>query len=238
VPFLLINDLGKPDSLLPILGGINLLPILMTFINCAAGAIYTHGHDFKDKVQIYGMALVFLVLLYNSPSGLVLYWTFNNVFSLIKEGYLICLFKKKKYFLFGIISAFASLLLFYILFKHHGEIKIRILIAFLSIMIGIIPWLIPIITNLTKKIKHISWMPKENFLILVFSLSTLWIAMGIFLPSMLIVSSPQEFSFIDSIKSPLFFIFNTSVQALGLFVFWPLMIYLLFSEKVKNILSI
>ncbi|WP_228378566.1 hypothetical protein [Treponema endosymbiont of Eucomonympha sp.] len=30
------------------------------------------------------MALVFLVLLYNSPAGLVLYWTVNNVFSLAK----------------------------------------------------------------------------------------------------------------------------------------------------------
>jgi membrane protein insertase Oxa1/YidC/SpoIIIJ len=31
------------------------------------------------------MALIFLVLLYNSPSGLVLYWTCNNIFSLGKN---------------------------------------------------------------------------------------------------------------------------------------------------------
>jgi len=29
--------------------------------------------------------MVFFVLLYNSPSGLVLYWICNNVFSLIKN---------------------------------------------------------------------------------------------------------------------------------------------------------
>ncbi|MDR2596546.1 MAG: YidC/Oxa1 family membrane protein insertase [Treponema sp.] len=236
--FLFINDLGKPDALLPVLGGINILPLLMTLINCAAGAIYTRGLGVKDKVQIYGMALVFLVLLYNTPSGLVLYWTLNNVFSLVKEGYLKFPLKNKKFILFGVISFCASFLLFYIMFKHHGNIKIRVLIAFLSIIIGIIPWLIPYITHLTKKIKHILWTPKENMIILMFSLLILWMATGIFLPSMLIVASPQEFSFIDNIKSPLFFIFNTAIQSFGLFVFWPLMIYFLFSEKVKKIISI
>jgi YidC/Oxa1 family membrane protein insertase len=238
MPFLFIKDLGKPDALLPISGGINVLPVLMTLINCAAGALYTRGLDFKDKAQIYGMALVFLVLLYNSPAGLVLYWTLNNLFSLVKNGYVKLSFIKKKFILFGTISTFAFLLLFYILFKHHGDIKIRILIAFISVMIGIIPWLIPVITRLTKKIKHISWTPKENFLIFIFPLFILWIATGVFLPSMLIGSSPQEFSFIDKVKSPLFFIFNAAVQSFGLFVFWPLMIYFLFSKKVKEILSI
>ena len=32
------------------------------------------------------MALIFLVLLYSSPAGLVLYWTMNNVFSLVKSA--------------------------------------------------------------------------------------------------------------------------------------------------------
>jgi len=237
MPFLFINDLGKPDMLIPFAGGINLLPVLMTLINCAAGAIYTCGLGIKDKVQIYGMALVFLILLYNTPAGLVLYWTFNNVFSLIKEGYLKCSFKNKKYILFGIISTLVFLLLFYILFIHHGNIKVRLLIAVLSLAAGILPWMTPFISRLTKNIKHISWTPNENLIILIFSLLILWITTGIFLPSMLIGSSPQEFSFIDDIKSPVFFIFYASVQSLGLFVFWPLMIYFLFSEKIKNIIS-
>jgi len=238
IPFLLIKDLGRPDALIPFAGGINLLPVLMTLINCAAGTIYTRGLGIRDKVQIYGMALLFLVLLYNTPAGLVLYWTLNNVFSLVKEGYLKCSFRKKRLFLFGIISILASLLLFYILFIHHGNIRIRILIAVLSAAVGIIPWIIPFLMRIVKRIKHISWTPKENMTVFIFSLLILWISAGIFLPSMLIGSSPQEFSFIDTVKSPLFFIFNASVQALGLFVFWPLMIYFLFSEKVKKVISI
>ena len=84
--FLFIRDMGAPDALFSIGGfGVNVLPIAMTLINIAAGAIYTKGFPFKEKAQIYGMALLFLVILYNSPAGLVLYWTMNNVFSLVKN---------------------------------------------------------------------------------------------------------------------------------------------------------
>ena len=80
-----IADLAKPDGLLAI-GGItiNLLPVLMTLINVVSSAIYLKGFPLKTKVQLYGMAAFFLVFLYNSPAGLVFYWTLNNVFSLVK----------------------------------------------------------------------------------------------------------------------------------------------------------
>ena len=71
-PFGPINDLALPDGLLSIAGvTINLLPILMTIINAVSTAIYMQGMPLKNKLQMYGMALIFLVLLYNSPSGLV-----------------------------------------------------------------------------------------------------------------------------------------------------------------------
>ena len=81
-----IADLGRPDGILKI-GGLtlNLLPILMTAINIVSGILYTKGMPLKSKIQLYGMALVFLVLLYDSPAGLVFYWTLNNVFSLLKN---------------------------------------------------------------------------------------------------------------------------------------------------------
>ena len=81
-----IADLSRPDSLLS-LGGVtvNLLPILMTAINIASCEVYTRDLARKDKLQLYAMALVFLALLYGSPSGLVLYWTLNNLFSLVKN---------------------------------------------------------------------------------------------------------------------------------------------------------
>ena len=83
-----IQDLLKPDGLLKIGGkAINLLPILMTAINIVSGAIYSRGGLVRQKIQIYGTALVFLALLYKSPSGLLLYWIMNNLFSLCKNVY-------------------------------------------------------------------------------------------------------------------------------------------------------
>ncbi|MCL2139211.1 MAG: YidC/Oxa1 family membrane protein insertase [Treponema sp.] len=236
--FLFIHDLGKPDALILIAGGINFLPVLMTLINCISGAVYTKGLVIKEKIQLYGMALVFLVLLYNSPSALVLYWTLNNVFSLLKNIYLKIGFRKKQQILYGLISFSLFALSYYILFVHHGSFKTRILIAFLSVFFGIIPWIVPYINKILKYIKRIQWTLKETFYLFLSSALVLWITSGIFLPSMLIAASPQEFSFIDDYSSPLSFIFNTSVQSFGLFLFWPLMIYLLYAKKIKNIFSL
>lgn len=85
-PFLFIRDLGQPDALLT-LGGftINVLPVAMTLLNCLSTVIYTRGLGLRDKLQAYGLALVFLVLLYDSPAGLVMYWTLNQVFSVVKN---------------------------------------------------------------------------------------------------------------------------------------------------------
>ena len=81
-----ITSLGVPDGLLAVAGThINVLPILMTLINLISGWIYSKGIPLKSKIQMYLLALVFLVLLYDSPSGLVFYWTLNNVFSLGKN---------------------------------------------------------------------------------------------------------------------------------------------------------
>ena len=81
-----VSDLGQPDQLISLFGSpVHLLPVLMTLINVVSGIVYTRGMPLRSKIQLYGMALVFLVLLYNSPSGLVFYWTLNNVFSLVKN---------------------------------------------------------------------------------------------------------------------------------------------------------
>ncbi len=84
--FMMISDLGQPDGLIR-LGRfhVNLLPVLMTAINLTSAAIYTKRGTTKEKIQTTVFALVFLVLLYRSPSGLVFYWTLNNIFSLCKN---------------------------------------------------------------------------------------------------------------------------------------------------------
>lgn len=80
--FLFIRDLGRPDGLL---FGVHLLPILMTALNAFATHLYARQLPRSEKIQSYVIALIFLVLLYGSPSGLVLYWTINNLISVIKS---------------------------------------------------------------------------------------------------------------------------------------------------------
>ena len=81
-----ISDLSSPDGILK-LGSIqvNILPFIMTIINIISCMILLKGKPVKEKVQLFLTALVFLILLYNSPSALVYYWTCNNVFSLVKS---------------------------------------------------------------------------------------------------------------------------------------------------------
>jgi membrane protein insertase Oxa1/YidC/SpoIIIJ len=78
--FWVIPDLARPDG---ILWGVNLLPLLMTVFNVASALLY--GRDRPTRRNAFLLAGVFLVLLYASPSGLVLYWTTNNAFSLVRN---------------------------------------------------------------------------------------------------------------------------------------------------------
>ncbi len=83
--FPVCGDLGSPDGLL-YFGGIhiNALPILMTLISLVATYVYTKDLPPKTAFRSLILPLFFLVFLYNSPSALLLYWTVNNLYSLIK----------------------------------------------------------------------------------------------------------------------------------------------------------
>lgn len=78
--FMGISDLAQPDALL---WGANLLPILMTAFNVASAVVY--GRNAASRRNAFVLAGLFLVLLYRSPAGLLLYWTTNNAFSLARN---------------------------------------------------------------------------------------------------------------------------------------------------------
>ena len=82
VAFLWLSNLGQPDQLL---SNINLLPVVMFVTNLVAGYIYFPKPLIQHHIQLWAIACIFLVLLYNSPSGLVLYWTCNNMFYIAKN---------------------------------------------------------------------------------------------------------------------------------------------------------
>ena len=83
VGFLFLSDLGQADHLLPF--GINLLPFVMTAANLLSGYVYGTKISVSENINIIVIALLFLVILYSSPSGLLVYWTCNNLYSLGKN---------------------------------------------------------------------------------------------------------------------------------------------------------
>jgi membrane protein insertase Oxa1/YidC/SpoIIIJ len=95
--FLWAADLSRPDDLfrlpfrLPFFGAeFNLLPFLMTGLSVVASNL--HNPPALDaemrKKQVRNMlllAVAFFVLFYTFPAGMVLYWTTNNLISVIKS---------------------------------------------------------------------------------------------------------------------------------------------------------
>ena len=237
--FMFIKNMGLPDAVFHI-GSfpVNILPIAMTLINIIAGAIYTKGFSFKEKAQIYGMAILFLVILYNSPSGLVLYWTMNNVFSLIKNIF----YKLKKPFkvLYWCVCAFCIFIAVYVLFFYdpNSSFKIRLALALGVLLITGIPlylkavnWIIDV------PLKAIKENSKARFSLFITAGIALAVLTGLVLPSNLISSSTQEFSNIGTYTSPNDFLHSPFWQSIGLFVVWPLCIYFLFKERIQTVIA-
>jgi YidC/Oxa1 family membrane protein insertase len=229
--FLILSDLSVPDGLIS-LGSVrfNILPVIMTVINCAAGLIYTKGFPLKEKLQLYGMALVFLLLLYNSPSGLVMYWIGNNCFSLLKHLYDKIHTDIKKIVLRSLVTILCLSMIYYVLVLHRGNPRVRHIFAAMLLSLCVILWVIPVIKIKLQKISCVDYPVKILVFVFALSFAVLFIITGLFLPSMLIASSPQEFSYIDN-NPPLFFVFHTLTQAFGFFIFWPLCFFFLFSTK-------
>lgn len=90
VSFLWIKDLSAPDLIF----GVHLLPILMTLISLIN--VFISAKENSARIQGALISFLFLYLLYNMPSALVLYWTCNMLFSLIKNTLIQFKFKFKK----------------------------------------------------------------------------------------------------------------------------------------------
>lgn len=237
--FMFIKDMGQPDSIfyigkLPI----NILPIAMTIINIIAGAIYCKGFPFKEKAQIYGMALLFLIILYNSPAGLVLYWTMNNVFSLIKN-----IFYKLKHpvkVLYYCMCGAILFIAFYIFFIYDGGAspKKRLAVIIPLLFLTAIPLYLKIINwVLNNPLKVLLNDSKKRFYIFILSCISLTILTGLVLPTTLISSSVQEFSNIGTYTTPNGFLHSPFWQSFGTFIFWTSCIYFLFHEKIQSLMA-
>ncbi|MBO5639112.1 MAG: membrane protein insertase YidC [Oscillospiraceae bacterium] len=229
-----IRNLGAPDALIQIAGiSINLLPVLMTLINIISAAIYMKGFPLKSKIQMYGMALIFLVFLYGSPAGLVFYWTLNNVFSLLKN-----IFYKLKNpsAVIRILASAAGILLAGLILIHPRNSTHRQLFVFGVCMVLQIPLLLHVFHGRYKREKECK-AEKPNMQLFLASCLFLTILTGILIPSSVIRSSPMEFVELLAFKTPLWYVLSSLLLAAGLFLIWLGIFFRLADGKGKSMIS-
>lgn len=227
-----IKDLGAPDGLI-VIGGIaiNLLPILMTLVNVISSALYLKGYPLKTKIQLYAMALFFLVFLYTSPSALVFYWTLNNVFSLVKT--IFYKLKHPKEVLRVLTAVIGVAFAVYALFFYNGTGRRTLLLVLIGAALQF-PW----ISALLGKLRHAprkerAYVPNRKLFILGGLFLTVLI--GFVIPSAYIAASPQEYVDISYYHNPLWYIVSSASMAAGFFLVWFGVFYWLASDKFKVI---
>lgn len=229
MPFGPIVSLGLPDGLL---NGINILPILMTLINILSCIVFAKGQKNTKNFQLYFIAILFFILLYNAPSGLVLYYLFNNLFSLIKNivnnnkliGNILCY----------VSSAVSVIGIIYFLLNPLGSVMKTLCV----IVVLLVPLLL-LITKLTK----ISWSNsttsdsiKTNYKLFFILCMCICILIGLYIPSQLIDSSVSEFIDTTTFTNPNEYIFNTFLLSFGTFVVWFNVYYSLMNKRIKRVL--
>ena len=219
--FLFINDFGAPDATFK-LGtfNINILPIAMTIINCIAGFIYSKGHDIREKVQIYGCALVFLLLLYNSPAGLVVYWTMNNILSLVKNIFYKIRQPKKVIYILCCIASVVLIISFFTIFKRIDKLY-KLAFILLSLLLLLYPYIIKLINLIYKKylIKMDNY-PLQRTVLFILSSLVISILAGITIPSILIESEANLYCYVDNYISPAPFIIITFAKSFTFLIYW------------------
>ncbi len=239
--WLFIRDLGLPDALVHVgTLPVNLLPVLMTLVNILSGAVYAKDSPVREKIQIYVLALLFLLLLYASPSGLVLYWLLNNLFGLCKNLarkylrrpiVLICI-------LLDLMAAVAALYTMFI--KHHTALPKKLVVYALCLVIFCLPLLLRMLAAyFARRERAFALMERKGFRPL-FILSALCLALlaGFALPACMVASSPEDFSFLGSTDSPLPYVGSSLVLMAGLFVFWPSCFYFIAPPNGRACLSV
>ena len=226
-----IKDLGTPDGLLTVAGvTINILPFVMTAVNLASAYIFTKDLTSKTKVQLYGMACFFLIFLYASPAGLVVYWTLNNIFNLIKTIIL-----KLDNVDRGINIVFAVLGILIIIFGCFLTPNPNLRKAFYSTVFALILNSRFIYSLIRSKLPGKKGSTIEESKRKIFFVGALFLAIlvGILIPSAVIGSSPREFVIVEYFTNPLWYIVSSSSIAIGTFVLWGGVFYWLADEGYK-----
>ena len=228
-----LTDLGAPDALIHVAGiSVNLLPVLMTLINIISGAVYTKGMPAKTKIQLYAMALVFLVFLYDSPAGLVFYWTLNNVFSLLKNIFYKLKNPRRVLFILAAAVGAAAVVLLGMVYA-PAKLKRRLLFIAAGLALQL-PLILDLIAAKRQK-GTMAEVKKADRSMFFIPAAVCAVLTGILIPSAVIRSSPAEFIDVTRFSNPLSYLLYSGLLAVGTFVIWAGLFYYLASEKGKDI---
>lgn len=223
-----LANLGAQDGLL-VIGGlsVNLLPIAMTTVNLISCIIYTKGFPRKTKIQLYAMAVFFLFFLYSSPSGLVFYWTLNNVFSLCKNIFYKIKNPRK---VLAVLSSAGGAVPIGSAFLLPGYTWKE-----MAVLCGIgIALQLPLVLYIIKKkhkVKEESGVPNKKMFLLAGIFLT--VILGLLIPSSVIKSSPQEFVDVLNYHNPLWYVISAGCLAFGTFLIWFGVFYWLADRRGK-----
>ncbi|MEN8661958.1 MAG: membrane protein insertase YidC [Lentimonas sp.] len=87
-PFLWVSDLSQPDTLMEVAGfPINILPLIMgatMFLQMSMMPVSPTADPAQQKIFKF-LPFIFLIFLYNFSSGLVLYWTVQNILTIVQQ---------------------------------------------------------------------------------------------------------------------------------------------------------
>lgn len=228
-----IADLGAPDGLLTIGGiSINLLPVLMTLVNIISSSLYLKGFPLKTKIQLYAMALFFLVFLYTSPACLVFYWTLNNVFSLVKN--IFYKLKNPKKVIRWLCAVCGVAVLVYTA-ANLQTYRLKMLLLFGAMGVAL---LLPLLyTLLEKKLpkRQKAQLAQPNQKTFVLGSLFLTLLIGVLIPSNYLASSPQEFVDITAFYHPIWYLVSSAAMAAGFFLVWLRVFYWLANDTGKAV---
>ncbi|MBR2440560.1 MAG: membrane protein insertase YidC [Lentisphaeria bacterium] len=89
VPFLWAKDLSQPDAIGPEIFGYSLHPLILisTGLMVLQMKLSPQTGDPAQRKMMMFMPLIMLIFFYNFPSGLALYWTVNNILSILQMKY-------------------------------------------------------------------------------------------------------------------------------------------------------
>ena len=226
-----ISDLGKEDAMF-MMGSfpVNVLPILMTLINVISGMIYTKGHPVKEKVQVYGLAAVFLVLLYRSPSGLVFYWLLNNVFSLVKN--IFYKLKDPKKALSIVLAVAGAAVIVSSVIRSDLDARQKVLLV-----TGGISLALPLVLSFSKKKENNKPAVKADNIAFFSGTVLMALITGLLIPSSVISASTLEFVDSVQISNPILYVVNSMLLSFGSWVLWGGVFYFFMSGKIKRLFS-